>query len=901
MTASPADSIPVAPRPEAAIRSRRRIGTGVLIALCCLAIYNANRRSISAGDTYPARYLPFAIVQYHTAFMNPVAGVAEQGRGDTAFWMLRLPDGHLMSLYPIVVPVLVAPLYIPAVAWLHMKGWNGARLEYVATVMEKLTASLLAALSAALLHALLRRRTGQSTALLLTAAYAFGTTTWVISSQALWQHGMAQLLVVIVLLLLTGPYSTSSAVAVGLLCGLIACNRPPDIVLAAALGAHALFWAKGWRRAVLLASAAALPMLVVFAYNLHYAANVAGGYGIIGSARFFRHPVIPGIAGLLFSPAKGLFIYSPFLLFLVLAFRCLPRGREERRLTQALAVAVVVQIVLYAKVDWRGGLSWGPRYMTDLLPFLIWMLVPVVESLRRAGRVLFVIAVGVAIAIEAIGAFCYSGWFDDPVYVIKDGPGEMRAAWKWESSAVLKSLREGAAPPDLWIERRGTIDGLEVDGRQISAVTAGQQVLATGWALAGHDSPAQVGVMIDGRGFASTTFVDRPDVRAALDEASPAGWSVALDTSGLAPGEHRVTAMVWASGKGEGRYIGERSLVVREDGIADSTAPDANASTTAAASGDQDLGAAFSQAVARIRAHQQPEGYWLTAHTSGPRYQEPRPEMNTYLTSLLVDELDSIASRSGLDESLRRARAHLTDQIESDGLVRYHGRPDAPWIGTLGCAITPDTDDTALIWRLAPAPDRGRLSAALATIDQYRTPEGLYRSWLAPREDFRCLDPGTDPNPADIGIQMNLLLLLSEAKPEAGRELCELLRSVVDQDRIWVYYRRAPLAPTLRLADLHRAGCDLELPESRMLTAVPGQQIWISIARMLGNATTADPLLMRAVLRELARDDFALVRTNPPLFYHNDLTATVSRYYWSEDFGYALWLRLQDEYERTSP
>lgn len=28
------------------------------------------------------------------------------------------------------------------------------------------------------------------------------------------------------------------------------------------------------------------------------------------------------------------------------------------------------------------------------------------------------------------------------------------------------------------------------------------------------------------------------------------------------------------------------------------------------------------------------------------------------------------------------------------------------------------------------------------------------------------------------------------------------------------------------------------------------------------------------------------------MLYHNDLTATVKRYYWSEDFGYALRLRL---------
>ncbi len=61
--------------------------------------------------------------------------------------------------------------------------------------MEKLTASFLAALSVSLLYLLLRRRTAPPIALLLAVAYAFGTTTWVISSQALWQHGMAQVLV----------------------------------------------------------------------------------------------------------------------------------------------------------------------------------------------------------------------------------------------------------------------------------------------------------------------------------------------------------------------------------------------------------------------------------------------------------------------------------------------------------------------------------------------------------------------------------------------------------------------------------------------------------------------------------------------------------------------------------
>ena len=43
---------------------------------------------------------------------------------------------------------------------------------------------------------LLRRRAQARLAFLLTLVFAFGTTTWVIGSQALWQHGLGELLIV---------------------------------------------------------------------------------------------------------------------------------------------------------------------------------------------------------------------------------------------------------------------------------------------------------------------------------------------------------------------------------------------------------------------------------------------------------------------------------------------------------------------------------------------------------------------------------------------------------------------------------------------------------------------------------------------------------------------------------
>jgi len=891
---------PAAVHPEGEVRDRERLRVSLLIGLCCLLVYNANLRSITAGDTYPARYLPFAILQYHTIFLDPVAKVAAQGRGDGAFWMVHRPDGHIISMYPVVAPALIAPLYLPAVGYLHLRGWTDARLDRLAIVMEKLSASFLAALSASLLYVLLRRRTTAPAALLLTLAYAFGTTTWVISSQALWQQGMAEVLVIGALLFLTAPCTVPRTLAAGLLLGLVAGNRPPDVILAMVLGAYGLFWA-GRRRAPLLAAAAALPMLLVMLYNLHAAGNVGGGYGLLGKASFFDHPLLPGVGGVLVSPTRGLLVFSPFLLFLLLVWRHLPGSREERRLTLAMSIGVVMEILLYAKADWRGGLSWGPRYMTDLLPLLIWMLVPVVAALRGAGRVCFMLAVGVAIAIEAIGAFAYAGSVDLPIYAADHGWDihDMRAAWHWRNAPFITSLRHGFAPAELLVAMRGSFDAIESDGRKATVVAAGQNASATGWALDGNATPGQVAVTIDGRKtIVSGVFFDRPDVRRMLNTGNAAGWRIPLDTASLAPGEHHLTLFAWAAGKEDGHYLEERTLTVWPPSAAGGTAPLAVVERKGALDLDED----FRTAAARLREHQQAQGYWLTAYTSAARFQEPHAEMNTFLTALLVDLLDPLAATSGLEENLQRARRHLTSQIEPGGLVRYHGLPDAPGIGSLGCVITPDTDNTALAWRIAPAPDRGRLTAALATIGRYRTSDGLYRTWLAARKDYQCLDPGSDPNPADIAIQMHLLMLLSEVRPPAGRALCEALRPLAGDDRIWVYYRKTPLIPILRLPDLRRAGCALELPESRMRTDVPDQQIWVSVVRMLAGKMTPrdlapDATLIRAVLRELARDDFALIRTNPPLLYHNDLTATVSRYYWSEDAGYALWLRLYSQYE----
>ena len=313
----------------------------------------------------------------------------------------------------------------------------------------------------------------------------------------------------------------------------------------------------------------------------------------------------------------------------------------------------------------------------------------------------------------------------------------------------------------------------------------------------------------------------------------------------------------------------------------------------------RELAASARAAAKSLAEHQQAPGYWLTAFTGEARLEQPHPELNTFTNVVLIDLLDPVAKQAGVTALLERARAFLGAQIEADGLVRYHGRADAVTRGPVWrCVITPDADDTALVWRVAPGANRELRSKALATLGEFRAANGLYRTWLAPQARYQCIDPGRDPNPTDIGIQMNVLLLLAEADRPAAQALCAALAGQAANDSHWVYYgTKAPLLPLLRLPDLHKAGCPLQLPPSRLQAAVPEQEVWVEAAHLLGRfeggqATPQDRSRAEDLLGRLAADGFSRARSTPPLLYHNDFTAQVRRFYWSEDVGYALWLRL---------
>jgi hypothetical protein len=894
----------------------RSLKAPILFGLFCFFVYNANLRQIGSGDTLPARYLPLILWHSGTLDLESNARLVAHGHSmieeqnrpagaegkvayfePWAYWTIRTREHRLASLYPVVTPLLVAPLYLPAVIWLDRHGWEQPQIDRVAELMEKLSASLLASIASVIMF-LVFRRDGARWSLPLAIAFAFGTNTWMISSQALWQHGTGELLIALALLLVVSQGSPIRIALLGAVCVFMAANRPPDGLIAGAIILFT-FWNRR-RSALWLLAGAAVPLAALLYYNLDFIGHVAGGYalGKNPNTAFFELNW-SGVAGLLVSPTRGLLIFCPFLIFVPLGLIQRLRAANSKGLAVVLSVAVAAQFLLYSQGDWRAGVSWGPRWLTDVLPILMWMLAPVPLLLRPRTRGLLILAIAAAVGVQTVGAFWYTKESDARIFA--GNPKSMRAAWLPRNLPFLTELRHPRPRGTLQCDANAAIDRV---GSTLLHARGDIPLLEPGAALEGWAAltcgrtPAQLFVLIDGIVIGSTRdFLPRVEVDQPQRTFSQLGWRISANTLGVSPGEHVLQLAINIEAGSDIRIVREQRVFV----IAPEPTEETVATTEKPASWSE-LEAMATRASSLLRQRQSGFGFWLTSYTKQLRYEAPKQEMNTFLTSMLVDVLSPVAQQRSLDDVVELGRRHLAAQIESNGLVRYHGLPSGPTIGTLGALITPDADDTALAWRIAGggAAD-GRLQPMLAELARYRDERGLYRTWLAPPKKYQNLDPGRDPNPTDITIQMHVYLMLRELDPPAAQGLCNALqRSSADGD-LWIYYAKAPLVPYLRSVELRRLGCEVQQPTERLALSAAGQEIWSEAARRLVNGTPSSPDAnqRQAVANLLARigsDDFAQLRRSPPLLYHNDLSATVKRFYWSEDFGYALWLRL---YEAT--
>lgn len=432
------------------------IGFGFfLVYLAC-----AQGRAWPSGDTIPNKLLPISILEEGNLDLNEfVKGIFVERR-----YGLYHSDGRAFSAYPLGPALVALPVYsvfrLLSPSAFHSWQWaysipGGDDLPNVANFMEQFTAALISALAAVVFWRLCLRVTDghRKASRWFTVAYALGTPLMSTASQALWQNGPACLSLVLMFYLLsscgragarpstgdedwpTGGAPSWATVAFAGLCGgwAYVC-RPTTALITGFAGLWLLI--RRPRQLLLFAAPCAAVAAAFMAWNYRMFGSIAGG-GYAQNLDLFTAFDARVFLALLFSPSRGLFVFSPFLLFAaVLGVRQVVKAPLS--LAAFCLYGALATVVLFSCwKTWAGGVSFGSRYLCEAA-LLLALVLPFGHRLlqRRAVWTVFLLAVLFSCHLHIMGARHGDRGWTGKVFKGDD----LATMWRWRDSQLVWTL-----------------------------------------------------------------------------------------------------------------------------------------------------------------------------------------------------------------------------------------------------------------------------------------------------------------------------------------------------------------------------------------------------------------------------------------------------------------------------
>jgi hypothetical protein len=359
------------------------------------------------------------------------------------FYAIEYPDGRPRTQYPIGPMLLVLPAAVIA-DWvspsfsqsLQAGGWDN---------IEKLFASIVGGGAAVVFFWLIHGQFGRLwIAGLSTFIFAFCTSMWSTATRALWQHGPLVLMLLLAMLLMQRAARRRELVQyVSLPLAFALLIRPTASIPIAVITVYiAIFYRRWLVRYFLWAALIAVPWL---AYNYTIYGSLVPNYytGVYAGERDF----LQGLLANLVSPSRGLLIFSPILLLSISGFVLAIRQRDERLLYFAYGLIVVLMMTVIAGAPaWWAGHSFGPRFTTDLLPFLAFFMAfnfDWLATLGRHTRQIFICVTAVLAVISFLIHWQGATRFETMLWNIVPENIDQHPdrAWDWRDPQFLRGIR----------------------------------------------------------------------------------------------------------------------------------------------------------------------------------------------------------------------------------------------------------------------------------------------------------------------------------------------------------------------------------------------------------------------------------------------------------------------------
>lgn len=410
----------------------------VFIAQSLLTEHNTNLDEY-LGLVQASRYYGVECVRDGREFILGDAKVCESGGDIYSFYpiggpLLAMPFVFLMQHGLELGQPLLRPIARRAAGYPMVESFLRADPIGGYGIYEVIIASFLIALTSVVLFWIAVQTLQPSWAAGLAGVFAFGTSAWSVGSRAMFQHTPSMLVISLTMLLLSNARWVSWA---GLTTGFAYVVRPTNGLLLVLVTVYVAIE----HRAVLFRylAFAATELGAFAAYNL-------GTLGHLRSAYYTLTPPFPdsrlfiALAGNLVSPGRGLFVYTPILLFSIWGMLRAWKSGDSKPMTLLRCaligghwLAILVSDVLVGRsLIWSAPLS-GHGPFIRALPHTI------VRTManRTKGTGIRGLYGGVSgVAIHAKGAFVRRAylWNTTPQNV-DDHPERV---WDWSDPAFLR-------------------------------------------------------------------------------------------------------------------------------------------------------------------------------------------------------------------------------------------------------------------------------------------------------------------------------------------------------------------------------------------------------------------------------------------------------------------------------
>jgi hypothetical protein len=383
------------------------------------------------------------------------------------WWPPDEVDGHRYDTAPIGTPVLAVPI-----VWAVDRAWAGRGdfqdyLKHNFPVdLQSNLASVIVALTAVGVYHIGRRRLTRPSAVLLALIFAFGTSAWSVVSRTLWQHGPSMLLLTLTIWIVLRAQDRPARIQyAGLTLALAYVTRPTNSVAVLACTLWVLLvYRRWWRRYLLWAAAVAVPFVAYSLTTYHtWLPPYYRAFTLLSGATFGE-----ALVGQWLSPSRGLLIFSPILGLAPIGLLWKLRRRQWQSLdTLFVGIIGLHWVVVSLWWNWWAGVSYGPRIWSDMLPFLIWFVIPPLSALaawrglRRAAAWLaltLLLAFSVGVHYRGANAPEVMDWNGRPAPI----DAYPQRVWDWRDPQWLYGLRWGT-PVDLVVSGLPAVQLLDAD------------------------------------------------------------------------------------------------------------------------------------------------------------------------------------------------------------------------------------------------------------------------------------------------------------------------------------------------------------------------------------------------------------------------------------------------------